>query len=362
MNTATPSKPPIVCIQKSTYDAIDVPTLLGPLGGMNRYVHKGERVLLKTNLLIPSEPKNAVVTHPTVIQALAESILKTGAVPYIGDSPSGQFTKRRLEKAYTKSGLAAVAQDLGIELSYDTGVTKIEIPNGKVLKKTLFCDYVLNAEKIIAVPKIKTHAYMIMTLATKIMYGAVPGLTKAKYHSLFIRRASFADMLLDVLSVKKPDLIIMDGVMGMQGDGPSGGTPVDLGVLLAAEDAFAMDLSVCDLLGIEPIRIPTLRQAKLRHQWPSEMTYPLLTPQEVRYTDFRLPSSARTLITGSKNHHQHPRPTERCTACGQCVEICPKHAIGIKNNIAVVDYSKCIACYCCHEICPYKAIKLDHST
>jgi uncharacterized protein (DUF362 family)/ferredoxin-like protein FixX len=360
MRSDKPSKPSLVSIQKNTYETIDIHTLLEPLGGMTHFIKKGERVLLKTNLLIPSDPKKAVVTHPAVIQALAEAILQIGAVPFIGDSPSGQFTKRRLEKTYQKSGLSIVAKDLGIELNYDTGITKIDIPQGKKLKKTPICDFVLHAEKIIAVPKIKTHSYMIMTLATKIMYGAVPGLTKAKYHSLFFRRTAFADMLLDVLSIKKPDLIVMDGVVGMQGEGPSGGTPVNLGVLLASEDAIAMDLAVCDLLGIEPIRIPTLRQAKLRHLWPSEIQYPLLAPQDVRYTGFLLPSSADSLMTGSKNHRQQPIPTEKCTACGQCVEICPKKAIQIIEDRASVDYTKCISCYCCHEICPYEAIKLEY--
>jgi len=360
MRLNTPLKPCLVSIQKSTYDTIDINTLLKPLGGMTHYVKKGERVLLKTNLLIPSDPKKAVVTNPAVIQALAETVIQIGAVPFIGDSPSGQFTKRRLEKTYQKSGLVSVANDLGIDLNYDTGVTKIDVPQGKKLKKTPICDYVLHAEKIIAVPKIKTHSYMIMTLATKIMYGVVPGLTKAKYHSLFFRRAAFADMLLDVLSIKKPDLIVMDGVIGMQGEGPSGGTPVDLGVLLASEDAVAMDLGVCDMLGIEPIRIPTLRQAKLRHLWPSEIQYPLLAPQDVRCTGFVLPSSAGSLMSSSKDHHQQPIPTEKCTACGQCVEICPKQAIQIREQRASVDYTKCIACYCCHEICPYEAIRLEY--
>jgi uncharacterized protein (DUF362 family) len=356
----TPLKPCLVSIQKSTYDTIDINTLLKPLGGMSHYIKKGERVLLKTNLLIPSDPKKAVVTNPAVIQALAETVIQIGAVPFIGDSPSGQFTKRRLEKTYQKSGLVSVANDLGIDLNYDTGVTKIDVPQGKKLKKTPICDYVLHADKIIAVPKIKTHSYMIMTLATKIMYGVVPGLTKAKYHSLFFRRAAFADMLLDVLFIKKPDLIVMDGVIGMQGEGPSGGTPVDLGVMLASEDAVAMDLGVCDMLGIEPIRIPTLRQAKLRHLWPSEIQYPLLAPQDVRCTGFVLPSSADSLISSSKNHRQQPIPTEKCTACGQCVEICPKQAIQIRDHCAMVDYTKCIACYCCHEICPYEAIRLEY--
>ena len=150
----------------------------------------------------------------------------------------------------------------------------------------------------------------------------------------------------------------MDGIIGMQGDGPSGGTPVELGIMLASENAVAMDLTVCEILGIEPIRIPTLRQAKIRHLWPSAIHYPLLAPPDVRYHGFRLPSSASAFLSGSKNHHQRPLPTEKCTACGQCVEICPKQAIQIKDQCASVDYTKCIACYCCHEICPYEAIQL----
>jgi uncharacterized protein (DUF362 family)/NAD-dependent dihydropyrimidine dehydrogenase PreA subunit len=349
----------MVSIQKSNYAHIPLESLLSPLGGIKKYIIRGERVLLKTNLLSPSEPEKAVVTHPAIVNVVAQAVLKIGGVPYIGDSPSGQFTKRRLEKTYAKSGLKDLANTLGIELNYDTRVKKITIPEGKRLKRTTICNFVFNADKIIALPKIKTHSYMIMTLATKIMYGAIPGLTKAKYHSLFLKKSAFADMLLDVLSIRPPDLFIMDGIIGMQGDGPAGGEPVDLGVLLASEHAIAMDLAVCDMIGIEPIGIPTLRQAKIRHLWPTKIVYPLLFPQDAKYYGFRLPSTADYLSTGRKTPHRSPIPTDKCTACGQCVEICPKNAIRIMNQKAWIDYSKCIRCYCCAEICPDEAIDLE---
>jgi len=350
---------PQVSIQKSTYNDIDLKSLLNPFGGIQKYIKNGERVLLKTNLLTPSTPEKAVVTHPAVIGAVAQAILEIGGIPYIGDSPSGQFTKRRLEKTYEKAGVKDLANKLGIELNYDTSSQKIIIPHGKKLKKTILCNFIQNADKIIALPKIKTHSFMIMTLATKIMYGVIPGLTKAKYHSMFIKKTAFADMLLDVLSIRKPDLIIMDGIVGMQGDGPSGGTPVNLEVLLASEDAVAMDLAVCDILSIEPIGIPTLRQAKIRKLWPQELSYPLLSPTDVKYTSFLLPSTADYLITGRKKPNRSPVPTAKCTACGLCEEICPKKAIKIINQKAQVDYTKCILCYCCHETCPYDAINLE---
>ena len=350
---------PIVSIQRSTYAHIDLDSLLNPLGNLQKYIKTGERVLLKTNLLTPSTPERAVVTHPAVINAVAHAILKIGGIPYIGDSPSGPFTKRRLEKIYEKAGLIDLANKLGIELNYDTTSQKISIPYGKKLKKTVVCNFVLDAEKIIALPKIKTHSYMIMTLATKIMYGVIPGLTKARYHSMFIKKTTFADMLLDVLSIRTPDLILMDGILGMQGDGPSGGTPVNLEVLLASEHAVAMDLAVCTMLGIEPIGIPTLRQAKLRKLWPAEIAYPLLAPTDIGYTSFLLPSSADHLITGRKKPHRFPVPTANCTVCRQCEKICPKHAITMTSQRAEVDYNKCIRCYCCHETCPYDAIHLE---
>jgi uncharacterized protein (DUF362 family) len=247
---------------------------------------------------------------------------------------------------------------LGIELNYNTDTTKVSIQQGKLLKKTPICNFILQADKIIALPKIKTHSYMIMTLATKIMYGAVPGLTKAKYHSLFIRRLSFADILLDILSVAKPNLIIMDGIIGMQGNGPASGSPVNLKVLLASENAVAIDIAVCKMLNIEPVGIPILKRAKVRGLWPKKIIYPQLKPDNVKYKGFILPSTANYLITGKKTPQQNPIVTSNCTSCKLCQEICPKQAITNKPEGAKIDYTKCIRCYCCHEICPEEAIKL----
>ncbi len=347
-----------ICIQKSTYQEIDLDLLLNPLGGIKNFVSKGEQVLLKVNLLNATKPEKAVVTNPELVKKTAELIIKTGGIPYIGDSPSGQFTKGRLQRVYKKSGLQKISNDLGIQLNYDTKTTKVQIPNGKKLKETVICNFVKKADKIIALPKIKTHSYMIMTLATKHMYGIIPGLTKAKYHSLFLRRSSFADMLLDIHFISPPHLIIIDGIIGMQGEGPSGGTPVNLGIILAAENAIALDIAVCSILNIEPVGIPVLKQARIRGLWPKKITYPQLTPDNVKYNNFILPSTANYILTGKKTPSKSPVVTSLCTSCGMCQEICPKHAITNTTTGAKINYIKCIRCYCCHEICPEKAIEL----
>jgi len=349
---------PIVCIQKSSYTSLDIKKLLAPLGGIKKYVKSGDRVLLKVNLLATSTPDQAVVTHPAMVRAVAQEVLNAGGVPYIGDSPSREFSKGRLKKVYEAAGLIHIANELGMELNYNTRSKKLLIPNGKKLKKTPICQFVLDADKIIALPKLKTHSLMMLTLGTKIMYGAIPGFTKARFHSKYMRRQSFADMLLDVLTIVPPNLIIMDGVIAMQGDGPFSGDPFNLNLLFASEDAIALDLSVCEILGVEPVGIPTLKRAKLHGLWPENIQYPLKTTKEVKYTGFKLPSTAGYLLTGKKRPAKSPVPNKNCTACGDCEKICPRGAAKVVNNHAEINYSLCIRCYCCHEVCPENAIEL----
>ena len=184
-----------ICINRVSYANIEFDKLLAPFGGLKRFVSAGDTVVLKVNLLNGSSPESAVVTHPALVRAVAEAVLRLKAIPVIGDSPGGKFSERRLKTVYQKSGLMAMARDLGVKLNFDTRVTQVEIPNGNRLKKTSVCSFIYEADQVIALPKLKTHSLTMMTLATKIMYGAIPGLLKARYHSKFIRREAFSDML-----------------------------------------------------------------------------------------------------------------------------------------------------------------------
>ncbi|MGM0426714.1 MAG: DUF362 domain-containing protein [Thermodesulfobacteriota bacterium] len=347
-----------VSIQSAAYLEPEMERLLAPLGGMGSFVERGDKVLLKVNLLSAREPEQAVTTHPEVVRAVARAVKAAGGTPYIGDSPAGRFSKRALRKAYQYSGLEDVSEEEDILLNWDTGSTRLDFPEGVRLKQSSVCNFVLNADKVIALPKLKTHSLQYMTLACKIMFGSVPGLTKAKYHAQFPRRAAFADMILDITMFLNPGLYIMDGILGMQGQGPASGDPVNLGWLLAATDPVAMDIAVCRLIGVEPIAIPVLKRAKVRKLWPQDMEYPILAPQDIAYQEFKLPNTADSRLSGKKPFSKKPLITEKCIACGDCEEICPKSAIQIKDKRAMVDDSKCIRCFCCHEVCPENAIKL----
>ncbi len=347
-----------VSIIKATYSDPNIESLLEPFGGMEQFVKKNERVLLKVNLLSSKRPEAAVTTHPEFVKAVAKAVKTAGAKPYIGDSPAGTFSKRGLTKAYRRSGLEELAEEEEILLNFDTGARKLDIPEGKRLQRAPICDYALNADKVIALPKLKTHSYQYLTLACKIMYGVVPGLTKAKYHAQFPRRTNFADMMLDILTLIKPQLYIMDGILAMQGQGPGSGDPVKMDLVLASTDHVAMDIAVCKILGIQPEGIPALKMAKVRGLWPEKIDYPLHEPGEVAHKGFKLPNTADHLLTGKKPPKKSPVITDKCTACGECERICPKDAVKVKGRIAEVTYSKCIRCFCCHEVCPEDAIVL----
>ena len=349
----------VVSIQRASYADIDIDTLVAPFGGFRGMISSGDRVVLKVNLLNASTPDSAVVTHPTIVGAVARAVLDVGGIPVIGDSPSGLFSERRLKAVYKSSGLDKVARETGAELNWDTRVKTVNVKDGKRLKKTQVCSFIAEADTVVALPKLKAHSFMIMTLAMKIMYGAIPGLMKARYHSQNMRRETFADMLVDLLPVVPADLYIMDGVVGMHREGPSGGDPVDIGVMMASVDPVAMDVSVCAMLGVEPVGIPVLKRAKIRGFWPETISYPLLSPDDVRFEGFELPSTAGHLLSGKKTPAKYPVILKNCVACRQCEEICPVSAIVIPDDRAVVEYAKCIRCYCCHEVCPYRAIALE---
>lgn len=347
-----------VSLQKATYSDPGIEELLGPLGGMKCFVEAGERVLLKVNLLSARSPEKAVTTHPEFIRAVAREVKRVGGKPFIGDSPSGPFSKKNLIKVYRKTGIEALANEEGIPLNFDTDSRKVDIPNGKKLTLSPICNYALDADKVIAIPKLKTHGFQYMTLACKIMYGAVPGLIKAKYHALFRNNEAFADMLIDLFEILKPQLFIMDGILGMQGQGPGSGEPVELGLALASTDAVAMDMALCAMMGIDPIGIPTLKRAKIRKMWPDVIEYPLLKPEDHLIKEFKLPNTAMHLVTGKKASKKSPIITDRCIGCGECEKICPVGAAVVAGEVTTVNYSKCIRCFCCHEVCPEDAITL----
>lgn len=342
------------------------------LGGIGAFVKPGERVLLKVNLLMPKAPDDAVTTHPSVVRAAIHLLESAGAKVVVGDSPAMGYTKGRLEKCYRKSQMNEAVAGTGAELNWDLGTARASNPDGKRVKSFDIVKVAEDVDKIVSVPKLKTHSFAGFTGGVKIHFGLVPGYTKAAFHTLLPDPAEFSEMLLDVAYYAKPSLIIMDGVVGMEGPGPSGGTPKKVGAIIAAQDPVAMDVVATTLVKMDPMKVPVVERAVARGISTGKVEdvevlgASLSDFADVRFDHeearaVRVPRFAMQAI--SRRWMKKPKADPaRCTECGDCARMCPKKCIEIMERkgkrVAIMDYKKCIRCYCCHEVCPEKAIDL----
>ena len=368
---------PIVAVVRcDSYDenAVEASVLdaLIRLGGIKRFVKPGDRVLLKVNLLSASSPEKSITTHPSVVKAVVKQVQSAGGIPIIGDSPGGPFNRRVLESAYAKSGMKAVSDETGAVLNYDTGSKQVSYPEGKLLKKIDVINLLGEVDVVITLPKLKTHTLTRFTGATKILFGVVPGLTKPAYHMKFADVGLFSDMLLDILCYMKPALSLMDGVIGLEGDGPgTSGVPKKAGLIMASEDSVALDVVASSVIGMDPMDVPILRKAVDRGLSSGVLSDIEVSGEKVEVVrvPFRQPSgdtggigkalaskTLRGLIL--KTTIAYPVANKNCVGCGVCMQNCPAAAISMESGKARMNLSKCIRCYCCHELCPHKAVDL----
>ncbi len=363
--------------QEAVYEAVR--RSIDLLGGISNFVQAGQKALLKVNLLIPAPPQKAVTTHPAVVEAMVRLVQEAGGSPLIADSPGNgvPYTKSSLRRVYKASGMLEVAERTGAALNWDTRAEQVSHPEGLLMKRLDVIKPLLDADVVISMPKLKTHVLTTFTGATKNLFGVVPGYAKPLYHAKLHAVSKFAGMLLDIISYVKPALALMDGIVGMEGNGPSGGLSKEVGVILASRDSVALDVVATSIVGIEPLSVPTLREAWERGLWSGWVEdIEILggTIQEVFVSDFVKPMASHRFDVGLGlpffDNHIRPflvnrltiRPVPQrslCTACRTCVRSCPQGAITIVDKLAIVDYRRCIRCYCCHELCPEGAIELE---
>jgi uncharacterized protein (DUF362 family)/Pyruvate/2-oxoacid:ferredoxin oxidoreductase delta subunit len=321
-------------------------------------IQKGAGVLIKPNLLIPAKPHQAVTTHPLVVRAAAEYALDQGARVQISDSPgSGTFKKLLKEGGYQEAlnGLDVIIKPFDSTLKKDIGE-----PFGRIdLAKD-----VLEADVVINLPKLKTHSQMLLTLGVKNLFGCVVGLQKPEWHlRAGVDRDMFARLLVSIYKTIHPHLTLIDGILAMEGHGPGkSGTPRRLGVLAASRNAPALDLAVCQMLGVNPAGFPTHKAAKDIGLIGDRVG---IAGDYNRVDHFNLPELG-SLTFGPKPFHklmrkhlvQRPVSDVRlCKQCGECWRYCPAQAITSDKKSLAFDYDACIRCYCCIEICPYGALR-----
>ncbi len=373
---AMSQKSRVALVRCSTYDpsAVREAVRIGidHLGGTERFVDGSGPLLLKPNGLMGRPPEQHATTHPTVFQAVAELFIHADTKVCYGDSPGGIFGVAPHMK---RSGFAGVARSLNIPLAdFDHG-TEIPHPSGKIAKKLLIADGVLEADGIISLPKLKTHGFTRLTGAVKNQYGCIPGPAKGEYHARYSDIGDFARLIADVTSLVRPRLYIMDAVTAMEGNGPQSGDAKQMSLLLFSTDPVAMDSVACELVGLNTEYVPTIRAAEEAGLGTSSresieiVGEPLDLVKDTSFRVERRPPDVlpRGFLSKFLRTRTIPRPvidSPKCTRCGTCVRSCPvsPKAVDWRDGNHKVppaySYERCIRCYCCQEMCPERAIHI----
>lgn len=330
---------------------------LGLLGGMEKYVKKGDKVLLKPNLCDPLPPEKAATTHPLVVKAVANLVKQAGGIPIIGECAAGDI-QGGTSKAFEICGINQIAEETKSKTrNFQEEEWVLKNISGYVkLRKADFAQALFEVDVIINLPKLKTHGITFITGALKNTFGCVHIKNRKLVHAKLRDKEDFANALLDIYSLVKPNLTIMDGIVAMEGDeGPSFGEPVQTGYLLVSEDAVAVDSIGATLTGHKPMEIPIIRAAKQRGLGQAELKDITLLGDKLEiFPNFK----QNTLYKKGKGASFQPFITERCERCNACYTSCPVGAILDSDGKYVIDTTKCIQCLLCHEVCTHNAIKL----
>jgi len=332
------------------------------LGGIEKFVKPGMNVLIKPNLLTVSQPEAAVVTNPEVVRAVVRLAHKAGAIVSVGDAPGGYG--KNIDDIFEESGLRHIASEEGFELVKFTTANFVE---GIPIAKQVF-----DADLVISVPKLKTHCVTVMTGAIKNTFGTVTGLYKAECHSRAPKEDDLAKILVKVHSIVKPGLTVVDGIVGMEGDGPSGGSPRAMNVVISGTDPVAIDSCIAKIIGLDPLNVAVTKRAYEAGLGEADLSKIEILGEGLDSfiaNDFKLPKTmplrmlpVPVLAWLLKLISFKPHINDQiCVRCGLCKTACPVNCINIEEIGCGIDYNKCIKCLCCHEICPHKAISIKRN-
>lgn len=352
------------------YTEIDVRSVitdsLNSIFDLSSLLKKGMTVAIKPNLIIPVDPKRCATVHPTVIRSVVEIVRSYGAKPLIVESPGGFYSVSILKKLYETTGLAAAFNDMPEILNYDTSVKEVSFETDRGRRKIFILKPLADADLVISISKLKTHAMMIYTGAVKNMFGSIAGFEKSSYHLMKKDYDLFANEIIDIFLACSPKINIMDAIYGMEGEGPTAGEPRKIGYLLASGDAFSLDSAAMDLIHIDKSISYIHKNARSRG-FDTDYEFVGEDPVKSNIYDFKLPKTVKSIKSANSNILDYilgstkSKPFfiyEKCIGCGDCVRNCPANIIKMKNGKPYVDEKNCIRCYCCAELCRSSAIEI----
>ncbi len=331
----------------------------------------GKKILLKPNLLGAFSPEQAVTTHPIILEALIRILQTINCEIFIGDSPGGSVN---YDSVLNKCGIKSLAEKYNVEI---VNLNHFKVINKKSSDFSLAYTQLFDeVDYVINLAKYKTHSLMQFTGAVKNLYGLVPGLKKADYHREYPNSQKFAQLIATLYNNFKDKLLfsVIDGIIGMEGKGPSGGKARNFGFLFASESASSLDYVAAYMMGFKPLNIDLIKQTmQADGLLPSRIASNYLWQENIiPNVDTGLVKLRNRILNVVPNSISKvfksifwykPFITDKCKKCNICKDSCPVDAIKVNNDgDLVIDDGLCIRCLCCHEFCPHQAIEIKKSS
>ncbi|OEG70701.1 hypothetical protein ATZ36_17150 [Candidatus Endomicrobiellum trichonymphae] len=338
---------------------------------MSAFINQSEKILVKPNLLSPKDPSKAVTTHPEIVRAVIKLVKEAGAIPVVGDSPGGAI--RNIKNLWETTQMERICREENVELiNFEASGSKEFDINDKNIKKVNFSNAVLDCDGIINLPKLKTHALMSFSAGVKNLYGLVPGLMKVEYHKYASKNKDFADLLTNIYLFFKDKIrfTLIDGILSMEGNGPSAGEVRKTDLIAASRDTAVLDAYLLNELGYDISNSDILKNLKITKDILKTVEVSGERPERFNLKKFKFPSVRKLdlfpkfliRIFGKFLWVRADISEKICVKCMLCARSCPAGAIrAADNQHPHVDEEKCISCFCCHEMCPHKAVKFKKS-
>lgn len=337
-------------------------------GGFERLFQKGKKVVIKPNLVVKKSPEGCATTHPAILEALFQILLPHTKDILVAECPGGPNTELLLKGIYRETGILEVCEKYSIPIEWEMKAVTRDVKNPVSCPQIDILESFDKADVLINLAKMKTHSLTTITGSAKNLYGTIPGLKKVEYHARFPELRDFAGLVVDINKAIVPTLSIIDGIWGMEKEGPSGGVPKFGGALFGGTSTHALDLAMCDFMGIDRAIVPILNRAIEEKVFDGTYTLCGDDMERNKPEPFILPDSRKkfilktlpTLFGGRLYRYLSPRPkinSQKCRGCGECARLCPQRTIEMKNHKAKIKTASCIRCYCCQEMCPFHAVE-----
>ena len=339
------------------------------------WVKENTKVGIKVNLVASMKPEEAGTTNPFIVKALCEILFLKGAKEVVvGDSPGGVFNSAFVNNIYRVTQMTMI-EETGAKLNQNFEQVQKAFSEAETCKTIDSCKWLEECDAIINVCKLKTHGMMAMSCAVKNLFGTIGGTLKPEYHFRYPNTELFSSMLVDLNEFYKCKLNIVDGVIGMEGNGPTQGKPRKIGCILASKEPYNLDFVCAKIIGLDPFMVPTIVESQKRGLCKKsldemELSMPI---DEFIITDYDLIKKLDSLefenqlkgmwgkmfgkIAKMAMQNKPQVNKKECIGCKKCYNICPAKAITM-TKYPKINRKKCIKCFCCQEFCPKGAMKV----